>query len=266
MTTKKITTDVLEAFLHCKLKAHLREADVQGVGTDYEALLLTHRDEVRHAATQKILASQDEVQVARSVALTADTLKQGPPFVLDALFEDDLFSLKFDGLKKVPGSSRLGPSHYAPVLFHGGEKVGREQRLLLDIHGMLLAGVQGLAPSHGFVWYGEECRCSRVALKPARAEQMLRQLRRTRDAEPPKLVLNDHCQMCEFRRRCHEQAAKEDNLSLLRGIGEKEIRAYARKGVLTLTQLAHTFRPRRKGASASPYGSPRTIARTPARA
>src|SRR5262249_13015595 len=47
-----------------------------------------------------------------------------------------------------------------------------------------------------------------------------------------------------------EQAVKEDNLSLLRGIGEKEIRAYARKGVLTLTQLAHTFRPRRQGKRA----------------
>src|SRR5262249_31708949 len=43
------------------------------------------------------------------------------------------------------------------------------------------------------------------------------------------------------------QAVREDNLSLLRGLGEKEVQAYARKGILTLTQLAHTFRPRRKG-------------------
>ena len=40
---------------------------------------------------------------------------------------------------------------------------------------------------------------------------------------------------------------QEDNLSLLRGIGEKEIRNLSRKGILTLTQLAHTFRPKRKG-------------------
>src|SRR5262249_60030387 len=53
------------------------------------------------------------------------------------------------------------------------------------------------------------------------------------------------------RQRCHEQAVKEDSLSLLRGIGEKEVRTYSRKGVLTLTQLAHTFRPRRKGKRAS---------------
>jgi predicted RecB family nuclease len=64
---------------------------------------------------------------------------------------------------------------------------------------------------------------------------------------PPKLLLNDHCQICEFRQRCHDQAVQEDNISLLRGMGEKEIKSYARKGIFTVTQLAHTFRPRRKG-------------------
>jgi predicted RecB family nuclease len=39
-------------------------------------------------------------------------------------------------------------------------------------------------------------------------------------------------------------------LSLLRGIGEKTIKRYARKGLLTLNQLAHTFRPRRRGKRA----------------
>ncbi|HKB36135.1 MAG TPA: TM0106 family RecB-like putative nuclease, partial [Gemmataceae bacterium] len=250
MSATKITADVLEAFLHCKYKAHLKKAGEQGIRGDYEALLLSQRDEVRQAATQKILASHGEGQVALSLALTADALKSGLPFVLDALFEDDLVCLKIDGLKRVPGPSQLGPFYYVPVLFHGGEKVGREQWLLLDLYGLLLAGVQGVAPSHGIVRHGKECRGSRVAPKPSRAEQLLRQLRRTREAEPPKLVLNEHCQMCEFRQRCHEQAVKEDSLSLLRGIGEKEVRAYARKGVLTLTQLAHTFRPRRQGKRA----------------
>jgi len=62
-----------------------------------------------------------------------------------------------------------------------------------------------------------------------------------------RLVLNDHCQVCEFRFKCHSQAVQEDNLTLLRGIGEKEIKNLARRGILTLTQLAHTFRPKRKG-------------------
>ena len=53
---------------------------------------------------------------------------------------------------------------------------------------------------------------------------------------PPKLMLNDHCQVCEFRQRCHAQAVKEDNLSLLRGLGEKEIITLGKKGIFTVTQ------------------------------
>ena len=49
---------------------------------------------------------------------------------------------------------------------------------------------------------------------------------------------------------------QEDNLSLLRGMGEKEVKGYARKGILTLTQLAHTFRPRRKGKRAGAADAP----------
>ena len=69
---------------------------------------------------------------------------------------------------------------------------------------------------------------------------------------PPRLILNDHCQVCEFRQRCHDQAVQEDNISLLRGMGEKEVKSYARKGIFTVTQLAHTFRPRRRGKRSPP--------------
>ena len=66
------------------------------------------------------------------------------------------------------------------------------------------------------------------------------------------MILNDHCQVCEFRQRCHEQAVREDSISLLRGISENEVKHFARKGLFTVTQLAHTFRPRRKGTRKGP--------------
>jgi predicted RecB family nuclease len=62
----------------------------------------------------------------------------------------------------------------------------------------------------------------------------------------PKLLLNPHCPACEFRHQCHAEAVQQDNLRLLRGLKEKELKRYGRKGLFTLTQLAHTFRPRRR--------------------
>ena len=80
-----------------------------------------------------------------------------------------------------------------------------------------------------------------------KTERLLREVKEMVGAESSaKLILNDHCQICEFRQRCQDQAVEEDNISLLRGMGEKEIKRYARKGFFSVTQLAHTFRPRRK--------------------
>jgi predicted RecB family nuclease len=181
-------------------------------------------------------------------------LETGPAFVLDALLEDARFSLRFDRLKRVVGPSKLGDYHYVPMLFHGGGAVRSGQRLLLEVYGVLLSGIQGRTPGNGVVWYSGECRPTKVRLSTdlRKAERLLREVEQSREVGAPRLFLNDHCQVCEFRRRCHDQAVREDSLSLLRGLGEKEVAGYARLGILTLTQLAHTFRPRRKGKRAAP--------------
>ena len=93
--------------------------------------------------------------MARDIPLTAAALRAGPSFVLDATLEDDLLSLSFDGLKRVDGPSKLGDFHYVPMLFHEGRKVGKEQRLLLELYGLLLSRMQGQMPANGVVWHGQ---------------------------------------------------------------------------------------------------------------
>jgi predicted RecB family nuclease len=246
----KITREVLESYLHCKTKAHLKLAGQQGIVSDYEALLFARRQEVRQQAIAKILAKDPQAEVPRDIPLNVAALQSGPPFVLNATLEDDLLSLVFDGLRRVDGASKLGDFHYIPMLFHEGRKVGKEQRLLLELYGLLLSQVQGRLPGIGVIWHGPACMATNVRLNldVRKTERLLREVKETVGAEsPPKLLLNDHCQLCEFRQRCHDQAVQEDSISLLRGMGEKEIMTYARKGIFTVTQMAHTFRPRRKG-------------------
>ena len=245
----KITREILEAYLNCKTKAHLRLAGYQGNVSDYQALLISTRQEVWQQAIDSILAKNPQGEVARNLILTTATLREGPAFILEATLEDDLLSLGFDGLKRVDGSSKLGDFHYIPMLFYEGLRVGKGQRLLLELYGLLVSRLQGQMPSSGIIWHGKECRTTKVRLDGdlRKTERVFREVKEMVNAEsPPKLILNDHCQICEFRRRCHDQAVQEDNISLLRGISEKEIKSNARKGIFTITQLSHTFRPRRK--------------------
>jgi predicted RecB family nuclease len=246
----KLTRDILESYLNCKYKGHLKLTGQQGTRSAYELLLVELRDGVRQRATDMILSRHLAGEVERDTVLTPAVLKRGAAFLLNATLEDEHIALAFDGLKRLPGASKLGDFYYVPVLFSEGRQIRKQQRALLDVYGLLLSRLQGRAPGSGIIWRGKECRATRVRLTPdpRKAERLLEDLLQTQTAEAPlRLVLNDHCAVCEFRQRCHQQAVQEDNISLLRGMNDKEIRRYARKGIFTVTQLAHTFRPRRKG-------------------
>ena len=257
---RKITREVVEGYLHCKTKAHLKLAGQQGSMSDYEALLVARRQEVRQQAIAEILAKHPEAEVARGIPLTVAALQSGPPFVLNATLEDDLLSLGFDGLKRVDGASKLGDFHYVPVLYHGN-KVGRQQKILVAVFGLTLARMQGMRPSAGLVARGPDAKLVKVRLDSKlyrQAEQVIGELQLIQaGGEPPRLTLNAHCQFCEFRQRCRTKAVEADDISLLGGVGEKELKRYHRKGIFTLTRLSYTFRPRRWGKRVKRSGHPR---------
>jgi len=251
----RITADVLESAVFCKYKAYLKLRGEQGASSDYETLLTGIRSEVGLRAVDRIRAQHPASEVVSDICLTTSALQRGPLFILNAIVEDDLVSLSLGGLKRVPGASKLGQFLYVPMLFHEGTHVRKEQRLLLELQALILSRYQGIVPGTGIIWHGKDCKSTTVRLSPDPriAKRLLGDVKKMCAAEaPPKLILNDHCQVCEFRQRCHDQAVEEDNLSLLRGMSQKEIWSYSRKGILTVTQLAHTFRPRRRGKRAGP--------------
>ena len=166
-------------------------------------------------------------------------------------------SVVFDGLKRVSGPSKLGNFHYIPMLFVESRHIRKEQRLLMDLYGTFLSHVQAIPTESGIIWHGRDSGPTKVRLSPgpSKAKGLLEEIRQMQSSmSPPPLTLNDHCRVCEFRQRCRDQAVQEDNISLLRGMREKEVRRYARKGILTVTQLAHTFRPVRRGKRDQPKG------------
>lgn len=251
----KITQDILESYVFCRSKAYLQWTGEYGKPSDYAMFLTQSRDEVRRKAMAKMLAQAHKAQVVQGALLTTAVLRQGPLFVLDAHVEDGPFCLALDGLKQVPGESTLGAFHYIPLLYYEGRHIRREQRFMLTLYGLFLSRLQGRMPDSGIIWHGQACHATKVRLPPdlRRAEQCLREVQEMAKAvAPPPLLLNQHCQVCAFRQRCHDQAVREENLSLLRGMSEKEMKHYSKKGIFTITQLAHTFRPRRKGKRATP--------------
>jgi predicted RecB family nuclease len=255
----KLSREVLESYLNCKYKAHLKLAGQCGTPSDHQAMTVASRRALRTEAIGKLVTHFGLADASLGTPISIPVLKQAAPLLLNADLEDESLSLRFDGLKRVDGLSQLGDHHYIPLLHHESERVGQQQKVLLALYGLALGGVQGKQPDSGLVVHGSGCRLTKVRLNAKlyrRAADVLRDVRLLHaGGEPPRLTLNGHCRLCEFRQQCRTEAEKADDISLLEGVGEKELQRYHRKGLFTLTQLSCTFRPRKRGKRVKRPGS-----------
>jgi predicted RecB family nuclease len=244
----KLTSGVLESSLKCRFKAYLKTAGEQGQPHDYEILMQESREQIRLAARTRLLSQHEGQEVLSGLPLTTDLLKRGLPLLLDCTFEDEDLSVPFDALLRVDGESSLGKFYYQPVIFHPAEKATPELRLLLAMYDVILGAVQGKESATGVLIVGRACNEQKAKLDSVlgQARRLLREAREGRNGPPPRLILNSHCQICEFRQQCHTKAAANNDLSLLRGIGQKEIGKYAKRGIFSITQLSCIFRPPRR--------------------
>ena len=260
----KITRDILESYLNCKTKGCLKLSGESGTKSDYEAMTVAASQASRETALAKLVLRFGDGGACRGIRVTSAILKQGTPLLVDVELEDDVMSIRFDALKRADGASTLGDHHYLPVLHNPGDKVGQPRKLLLAVLGLGLASVQGLRPSVGLIALGREARLRKLRLDAKlyqQAEQVLNDVTRLQEkSEPPRLMLNRHCQICEYSQRCRTAAVEKDDLSLLGDVGEKELRRYNRKGIFTVTQLSCTFRPRKKGKRVKRQGTTRYAA------
>jgi predicted RecB family nuclease len=251
-----ISADVFTAFVKCKHKGHLKLTGVTSEKGDYEKLQLRLAEEHRRKAVASILAANGGPGSVERPPSLLDAIRHGPAVIVEAGAAAGSLSCRLDALEKV-GDTTSGKSLYAPVLFVHDEKVTREDKLLLAFQGVVLASVQGMEPTRGKIIHGNQLASSRVHLGPLleEAQSLIREIEEVRDkGTVPQMVLNRHCPACEFRKRCREVAIARDDLSLLGGLSAKEITKLNGKGIFSVAQYSHTFRPR-KARKSKPAGA-----------
>jgi predicted RecB family nuclease len=247
----KITREVLEGYLECLYKGRLRLAGEAGESSDYGSMTAEQRQDARDRGLEHLLSRSPGGLAFGGGVLTTTTLSGGPPVVTDFTLADEQFGLRCDGLVRAAGMSCLGDFHYLPVLCCEGPAVRSEQKHLLAVVGLIVGALQGRQPAGGMVVHGTTGTRAKVKLtaklirRAADTVAALKQLQAGGAA--PVLTLNGHCRVCEFQQRCLTEAVRQDDISLLRGMGEAEVRQHRSKGIFTVTQLSYTFRPRRRG-------------------
>jgi len=250
----QITESLFVAYCHCAYKGFLKSKGEVGEVVDYEAIQTEADARFREAAIERLLRSHAESQVSREPSSLRFAVKEGARLILGARVETQGVALRCDLLERLVDRDDDRQSVYVPVKFSHRNKLSREDSLLAAFYGIILAEALGQPVPFVKVVHGLDFSVSKIKLVgPTGTTRLVKEARQSLDRlrkqvesnSPPLLILNSHCPSCEFRDRCHAEAVNRDDLSLMRGMSEKELLAQRKRGINTVTQFAWGAMPKR---------------------
>ena len=247
----KITPDVFEASLKCPTKCWLRATGEPSAGNGYAEWVKAQNDSYRTTETERLIAEFANNEVARSPAMEsvmAAKWRLASSLAVQAQTDCCVLESELHAIERVPAEDQGKPAEFIPIRFVFTNKLGNDDKLLLGFDVLVLSTSLGCEIGTGKIIHGDDSatlrtRTSALTGEVRKAYRKIAAL--LSNPSPPELVLNRHCTECEFRDRCRQKAKETDDLSLLSGMSEKERARHRNKGIFTVTQLSHTFRPRR---------------------
>lgn len=156
---------------------------------------------------------------------------------------------RLHAIERIPSEGRGKPTKFVPIRFSFQNKLDNDARIMLAFDALALSGVLGRPIGFGKIIHGENQATLKVKTS-GMASQVQSHIKKIiallSSHSPPDLSLIHHCTECEFQDHCRKIATEKDDLSLLSNVSEKERQKLRAKGIFTVTQLAYTFRPRRR--------------------
>ncbi|HEX6812230.1 MAG TPA: TM0106 family RecB-like putative nuclease [Planctomycetota bacterium] len=177
-------------------------------------------------------------------AATLALLRDGVPWIHQAVLQvEDRLGLP-DLLRRVPGASALGDHHYEVIDVKTSGRSRGDQILQVVFYSELIAAVQGRLPEHGSLVLkdGREERFL-IADYLAAEREVVAELRRLRaDIDAARPFLQAGCASCYHEHRCLAQMRKAGDLSLVQGMSHGARAILESAGCRTVQDLA-TFHP-----------------------
>jgi predicted RecB family nuclease len=244
-----ITAAVFSAFLKCPTKAHLLAIDEPPPGTffaDIETCISSMYKAVARRQP-RIGAEVAELLEFGQLWRSLDYETMTHHVDCETAVYDFALPQHRPGGHQVRESSPSGT--FVPVLFLPWDKPDLSDSLLVCFGALALSQATGKLADTGTLIYGERHRHKSVRIGDhiVRTRQIIDAIGATcRGQEPPPLVLNRHCAVCDFQPRCRSLAIECDDLSLLTAMTGKERSKCNAKGIFTITQLSYGYRPRRR--------------------
>jgi predicted RecB family nuclease len=245
-----VTGETFGAHLHCGRKAFLKATGAAGVRHDIERVRTDLDGDYSRQALRDYLARYGEGDIVRSPPSLEAAVREGPRVIVDATATAGNVQSRVQLMERVEHQGKKAVPAYALVMFVRNGKITQQDKLRLAFQAHALTAVLGALPAGARIVYGEERRILKVKIEPlvGKVRGLIDQIEADlgRDS-PPTLTLNGHCNECEYRATCRGVAEATDDLSRLRGLSRKEVEKLRGRGIATVAQLSHTYRPRRRG-------------------
>jgi hypothetical protein len=152
----KINRSVIESYLACHYKAFLKLTEPMIAAPVDTRPFPDGSSRLRLASVDPNHHRQAKHQATNPSEITSSCLRKGTTLILNGVFETDLLSLRIEGLQRVAGSSDIGNFHYLPCVTQEGDQAHDTKRVLLDVAGSVLSGLQGRVPAAGIIWRGDK--------------------------------------------------------------------------------------------------------------
>jgi predicted RecB family nuclease len=244
-----ISAPLFEAYLECATKSWLRARAEPSTGNAYAEWTCLRNQTYCETGLQRLLAMFPESDRAIAPPISRQTQNAAWRLAIDVHFWTNSLEARLRAVERAPSEERNTPVQFIPYRFQFANKVVKNDKLMLAFDALQLSAAVGRQVSLGKIIHGDGHVRLKVRLSSLTTEVRKRITEVTSllsNDKPPDLVLNRHCNQCEFRERCRKVATEKDELSLLSGMSEKERTKLHSRGIFTITQLSYTFRPRRR--------------------
>jgi predicted RecB family nuclease len=240
-----VTSCLLQAFMACPTKCYLLYAGEIPAGGEYTNWVIARRESYRQAAILNLTAHASKASIA---SLELGLSKDAPwQFAVEKIVSAQGWEAGIAMIQRIPHEGAA--SQFIPISFVAANKLSASDKTMAAYEAIALAKALGTKVGGSKIVHGDK-----RATFSIKASTFSRDVHRKVSqvfallsaASPPELILNRHCPECGFQGRCRKNAVEKDDLSLLSRLTDKDRARFRSKGIFTVSQLAYTFRPRRR--------------------
>lgn len=246
-----ITNEIFDDFLNCETKSYFKFLEDTELKSERLFLKRTVPENYERQCHIRLRSDLSEAKCLTNPAF--EQLSQNNDFQIafNCFVHSGELQTRIHALECLNHSGENKGNYFIPIRFVLNEKITKRDKLRLAFDALVLAVASGTMPPFGKIIHSHKIRIVKVQL--AGLMDVVRGIIDNIAAQQislmqPETILKSHCAGCEFQSRCRREALEKDSLSLLSGISEKERRRLQNRGILTVTQLSYTFRPRRRSS------------------